>query len=168
MEPAAGLSATTDPTTPSVAPDARPPVVIVVCALTFMPPVESEETSSSSGSSADFASSSAGESSSDSAGLSGDSSADSDADAEEPDVESDGSAHATPGVFATAAPIPKATAKAPTRPMHFALLMAVPLDDSEGTMALGRVPSSESSVISGRTSSVARYFNLAHFPRGTT
>jgi hypothetical protein len=31
-----------------------------------------------------------------------------------------GSAHATPGVFATAAPIPSATASAPTRPICLA------------------------------------------------
>ena len=37
------------------------------------------------------------------------------------------SAHATPGVAATAIPTPNATASPPTRPMYLALLMAVPL-----------------------------------------
>ena len=43
-------------------------------------------------------------------------------DLEEPDEEpvESGSAHATPGVFATATPIPRATANATTRPMCFA------------------------------------------------
>jgi hypothetical protein len=36
------------------------------------------------------------------------------------DAESVGSAHATPGVVATATPTPKATAKPPTRPTYFA------------------------------------------------
>ena len=38
-----------------------------------------------------------------------------------------GSACATPVAFATAAPIPNATASAPTRPMYRALLMSIPL-----------------------------------------
>ena len=37
------------------------------------------------------------------------------------------SAHATPGVVATAIPTPSATANPPTRPMYLALLMIVPL-----------------------------------------
>ncbi len=43
-----------------------------------------------------------------------------DADDEDVEPESDGSASATPGVFAIAAPTPSATASAPTRPMYFA------------------------------------------------
>jgi hypothetical protein len=38
---------------------------------------------------------------------------------------SDGSAHAIPGVVATAIPIPSATAKPPTRPIYFAVPMVV-------------------------------------------
>jgi len=45
----------------------------------------------------------------------------SDADGEDVEPESDGSASATPGVFAIAAPTPSATASAPTRPMYFAV-----------------------------------------------
>lgn len=57
----------------------------------------------------------------------------SDSDADELDVaeESDddvdsesGSANATPGVLVTAAPMPSATANAPTRPMYFAAPIA--------------------------------------------
>src|SRR6202040_964676 len=44
---------------------------------------------------------------------------------EEPDVE--GLAEATHGVAASATPMPKATANAPTRPMYFAAPMMVPL-----------------------------------------
>ena len=55
----------------------------------------------------------------------------------EPDVEpcepdedvepvSDGSASATPGLFAIPAPTPSATANAPTRPMYIAVAMMVP------------------------------------------
>ena len=49
----------------------------------------------------------------------------SDADDEDVEPESDGSASATPGVFATAAPTPSATASAPTRPMYFAVPMMI-------------------------------------------
>ena len=42
------------------------------------------------------------------------------------DGASAGSANATPGVLATAIPTPSATANAPTRPMHFAVPIAVP------------------------------------------
>ena len=45
---------------------------------------------------------------------------------DELDVES-GSAHATPGVVATATPTPKATANPPTRPMYVAVPMVIPL-----------------------------------------
>lgn len=41
-------------------------------------------------------------------------------------LESDGSQTATHGVVTTAAPIPSATASAPTRPMYFPLLMPAP------------------------------------------
>ena len=50
----------------------------------------------------------------------------SDADGEDVEPESDGSASATPGVFAIAAPTPSATASAPTRPMYFAVPIVVP------------------------------------------
>jgi hypothetical protein len=49
----------------------------------------------------------------------------SDDELEELDVES-GSANATPGVLATAAPTPSATANAPTRPIYFAVPIVVP------------------------------------------
>jgi hypothetical protein len=45
---------------------------------------------------------------------------DDESDDELVDPDSDGSAHATPGVVATATPTPKATAKPPTRPTYFA------------------------------------------------
>ena len=44
-------------------------------------------------------------------------------EADEPDELESGSAHATPGVVATATPTPKATANPPTRPMYMALLI---------------------------------------------
>jgi hypothetical protein len=50
----------------------------------------------------------------------------SDADGEDVEPESDGSASATPGVFAIAAPTPSATASAPTRPMYIAVPIVVP------------------------------------------
>jgi len=50
----------------------------------------------------------------------------SDADGEDVEPASDGSASATPGVFAIAAPTPSATASAPTRPMYFAVPIVVP------------------------------------------
>ena len=50
----------------------------------------------------------------------------SDADGEDVEPESDGSASATSGVFAIAAPTPSATASAPTRPMYFAVPIVVP------------------------------------------
>jgi hypothetical protein len=47
-------------------------------------------------------------------------------DDDEDELESDGSATATHGVVATAAPMPSATASAPTRPMYFALPIVAP------------------------------------------
>ena len=49
-----------------------------------------------------------------------------DADDEDVEPDSDGSASATPGVFAIAAPTPSATANAPTRPMYIAVPIVVP------------------------------------------
>ena len=50
----------------------------------------------------------------------------SDAEGEDVEPASDGSASATPGVFAIAAPTPSATANAPTRPMYIAVPIVVP------------------------------------------
>jgi len=49
-----------------------------------------------------------------------------DADDEDVAPDSDGSASATPAVFAIAAPTPSATANAPTRPMYIAVPIVVP------------------------------------------
>ena len=66
----------------------------------------------------------------------------SDADGEDVEPASDGSASATPGVFAIAAPTPSATASAPTRPMYFAVPIVVPSPGESGADSLGRAPMS--------------------------
>jgi hypothetical protein len=67
-----------------------------------------------------------------------------DADDEDVEPDSDGSARATPAVFAIAAPTPSATANAPTRPMYIAVPMMVPSPvesdaDSPSRAPMGRV-----------------------------
>jgi len=71
-------------------------------------------------------------------------------ESDEPDTapESAGSANATAGVLATATPIPSATANAPTRPMYFALPIAVPSSRSRRNDGhLRRVPSSAMQIV---------------------
>ena len=64
------------------------------------------------------------------------------ADGEDVEPESDGSASATPGVFAIAAPTPSATASAPTRPMYFAVPIVVPSPVESGADSPSRAPMS--------------------------
>ena len=66
----------------------------------------------------------------------------SDADGEDVEPESDGSASATPGVFAIAAPTPSATASAPTRPMYFAVPIVVPSPGESDADSPSRAPMS--------------------------
>ena len=66
----------------------------------------------------------------------------SDAAGEDVEPESDGSASATPGVFAIAAPTPSATASAPTRPIYIAVPIVVPSPAKAMQTARGRAPTS--------------------------
>ena len=63
-----------------------------------------------------------------------------DADDEDVEPESDGSASATPGVFAITAPTPSATANAPTRPMYFAVPTVVPSPGESGADSPSKAP----------------------------
>ena len=65
-----------------------------------------------------------------------------DADDEDVEPDSDGSASATPGVFAIAAPTPSATANAPTRPMYIAVPIVVPSPVESGADSPSRPPMS--------------------------